>query len=355
MRQTARKVLGLGWALALGACADEVTDDGGQANNGGNNAAVNNSAVNNGDNNGTVNNSDPNNSDPNNSTNNSGVNNGGENSVVLPDVNSTHPRPDEDTTPDPSCPAAWVVFMEGFVYDDDGQGVAGAKAQVCVRNPADRLLCLTPSDTESDGFFRVLLPPNARCVSEATLRSLKPGADSSTTYCHAAAPQGQPVITLSEPLVLFDTERAVELPPAGDGGAQREVVFADGLALDVIPDNFFGGGDGYDGLAVRKLSPGGLCFLEGQPTPEAVYAFSPEGDIDGEGFPVRIPNEANKAPGSQVQLYVLGGLGCTLTDGTILEEASWHNFGTATVSADGTTIESDEGSSLPCLTWFGYR
>ena len=36
------------------------------------------------------------------------------------------------------------------------------------------------------------------------------------------------------------------------------------------------------------------------------------------------------------------------------QEGEWVPFGTGTVSADGTTIESDAGSGLPCLTWFGY-
>ena len=58
-----------------------------------------------------------------------------------------------------------------------------------------------------------------------------------------------------------------------------------------------------------------------------------------------------QASGTDVSLWVLGGLDCTLANDTHLEEGDWHRFGTATVSGDGSRIEGDP---LPCLNWVGY-
>jgi hypothetical protein len=331
--------------LVLGACADpaEVDDDLNTAANNGSN--TNNGAVNNGTNNGAVNNganNGANNGGPvNNGTNNGGpVNNGGRN----------NDRPEVDMTPDPSCAATWAVFFEGFVVDEQGRPVQGAKAQMCVRNPADRLLCLNPVDTEADGFFSIIVPENARCVAEATMRSLKPGADVSTFYCHVEAEDA--VVLLDSPAVLFPTQRPAALPPEGDINQERTVTFSDGLELDVTPFDFFGT---YGDLAAARIDPAELCFLEGQDTPRGVYAFSPEGDIDGEGFPVRIPNSDGLAPGTAVDLFVLGGLSCTLANGQSVAESEWAKFGTARVSGDGAMIVSDPGVGVPCLGWLGWR
>ena len=89
--------------------------------------------------------------------------------------------------------------------------------------------------------------------------------------------------------------------------------------------------------------------------PDGLWAFWPESAVDGVGFPVRIPNTGNLAAGTQVDLFVLGGLECNLDDGTHVPEGVWSQYGTGTVRADGAVIESDAGSGLPCFTWFGYR
>ncbi len=310
----------------------------------GNNTASNNNPNNN-PNNTSNNSNNSNNTDPNNNSNhNDGPFNSGS-----PRNND---RPNVDTTPDPACIADWRVFYEGFVTDP-GLNPLFAKAQLCVRNPQDLLVCLAPADADaSDGFFSIAVPENNRCVAEATMRSLVPGADSSTFYCHIEGEASEPIVRLDFPVVIHPTERATTLPPEGDTTASRTVVFGDGLEIDVVPDDFFAS---YERLAANEVDPSDLCFLEGKDEPMAVYAFSPEGDIDGAGFPVRLPNTKGLAAGAIVDLYVLGGLSCTLADGTALAEAEWAQFGTGTVTEDGSMIASDPGSNLPCVNWMGYK
>ena len=103
----------------------------------------------------------------------------------------------------------------------------------------------------------------------------------------------------------------------------------------------------------------GLCFLQGQPAVESLYAFSPEGTVEinaamNKGpFSVRIPNSTNIAAGTQVKLFQLGGIGCKTPAGDEIKEAEWHEIGTGTVNMAGTHIESDPGNGLTCTTWLG--
>jgi len=58
------------------------------------------------------------------------------------------------------------------------------------------------------------------------------------------------------------------------------------------------------------------------------------------------------AAGAKVDFHFLGGVGCKI-DGELVKEGAWVNFGTGTVSDDGTTIASDEDSGLTCVSWLG--
>ncbi len=268
------------------------------------------------------------------------------------------PGPEVNTAPDPGCASNTIGFVAGYVVDEGGRPVAGAKAQTCLRlNPAGNLLCLAPSDTATDGTFSIVIPDNARCADLITARVLVPLADQSTQYCHVGLPpDDSAVLTISEPIVLYPTVRATTLPPLGDADAARAVVFEDGLSIDVTPSKYFAAGEGYAGLAAGEIDPNGkgLCFLEGQSV-DALYAFSPEGDVLNGAFPIRVPNKTALAPGAKVSMFVLGGLDCHLADGTLVEEAEWHEYGTGTVDQAGQFIVSDPSGHLPCLTWFGYK
>jgi len=114
--------------------------------------------------------------------------------------------------------------------------------------------------------------------------------------------------------------------------------------------------DSYEELAATRLAPttDGLCFLDAPESLEAVYAFSPEGDLKESTAALRIPNSTGLAADTVVDLYVLGGLSCSLASGAKVKEGDWVKFGQATVSSDGSVIEASGENGLPCINWFGY-
>ena len=256
-----------------------------------------------------------------------------------------------DPTRDPSCQAGtWITGVAGTLQTSAGAPLADAFAQVCLRLESDFLVCLRPTPSCADGRYVANVPENARCVASAALRALLPEPGFATTYCHMELPAQGTVLESAVPVPLYPVTAPADLPPEGDRSAARSITFAGGLEVELTPAAFF---EPYAELAAVRL-PEQVerpCFLPEQPF-DAVWGLAPEADIDGEGFPIRIPNEHQLPAGTVVDLFVLGGLSCHLADGTLIPEADWETFGTATVNAEGTFIE---GGRLPCLNWFAYR
>ena len=259
-----------------------------------------------------------------------------------------------DTTRAADCPAdvAWVAQINGSVRFDDETPAEGAKVQTCVRTNAGQLLCLSPVDASAEGAFSATIPSTARCMHRATSRVLLPLTDNGTLYCEVELPLDAAVVDLDFDYTLFGTTPATTLPERGDESAVRTVVFADGLEIDVIPQQTFG--DDYARLAAVAVAGSEVpsCVHKGTLDFEAAYWFSPEGDVAGR-FAMRIPNQTGLPAGTPVELWVQGGLTCAVDD-TTLEEAAWMKFGTAEVDADGATITVDAENGLPCLGTFGY-
>ena len=256
------------------------------------------------------------------------------------------------------CTATWLTHVRGYILAPGGAPQEGARAQVCVRLfPSDNLLCIQPGTADATGMFTVQMPDNARCITQAALRILQPGVGKSTTYCPLPLGGPESVVVVEEPLVVFQTRRAIDLPPEGDTAQSRPIVFDDGLVIEFTPDLYYSGGGLYSNLGGRRVDPAspGLCFLGAENRPVGLYAMYPEGQINLPGFAAHLPNETGLPAGSQVELSVLGGLDCKRPDGTSVPEAGWEAIGTGTVSADGSMIDSDPGVGLPCLTWLGYR
>jgi hypothetical protein len=255
-----------------------------------------------------------------------------------------------DRTADPSCTGAWVVGVRGRVETPSGTGIAGARTQICVVPVGGSLLCLVPPTTDASGAFEAVVTDlSARCVERLTMRVLLPGSPNATTYCEIELDPVDGVIDLESPFVLFPVERPVCLPRESE--EPRTIALADGLELvDLSPEQI----DDYEALAASQHELTGSCTLSRAPEGGFLrsYGFRPESDVEN-GVLVRLPNSAGLDPGARVDLYLLGGLATELADGTPVEEGEWRNFGSGTVSADGTTIESD--ARLTVLTWLAYR
>ncbi|HHH27777.1 MAG TPA: hypothetical protein ENK57_05445 [Polyangiaceae bacterium] len=253
----------------------------------------------------------------------------------------------EDMTPDPACPASWVVGVTGRVETAAGVGVENARAQFCVRlYPDDRLVCLAPPRTDANGDFVIIVPLELRCLNRAAMRAIAPGMPFATSYCPVVFPAGSdPVFNITEPYVVHPVTAAT-VPPVGDETAARDVVFDSGLVLNLAPDDFVT--QDYLELAGASVPVAATsCFADGVSI-DGAYVFKPEDEITG-GAAVSIPNTTGLAPGAVVDLRILGGLETRQLDGTEVEEGELALIGTATVSADGTMLVGD--NRVPYLSW----
>jgi hypothetical protein len=262
---------------------------------------------------------------------------------------------------DPACEGAYVSEVRGWITDEVGEPMAGAKIQICIRvYETGMLLCLQPKDTVSGGYFSVNVPETSRCMSEMATRALVPRVAFAPIYCHAdlEGERSDAVLRLNDPLVLYQTRPTMRFDDLGDTSAPHTVDLPGDVTLTLTPDDLYG--PTIETLGGRALSPDapGLCFLgeaEG-PAFDGVYAFAPEGDLTGSTATLRFPNDAGYDPGADVELYVLGNLDCSIEGmSEPLEESSWTRQGRATVDASGEWIESAADGGLPCLSWFGYR
>ncbi|MGE0790831.1 MAG: hypothetical protein AB7S26_34470 [Sandaracinaceae bacterium] len=258
---------------------------------------------------------------------------------------------------DPSCGAAgaWVVGVSGQVVDDTGAPIEGAFTQLCLRSyPDDALTCLAPPMTAVDGSFAIVIPEAFRCLSRAVMRVLAPTRPLGTTYCpveFAAGTEG--IVALDDPFVLYAVSPPAGLPDPGDLTMPREIAFADGLKMTFAPDDLSLSTD-YADLASGVVGPSATECFAAPGALDGAYVFWPETSIEG-GTPVSIPNTGALAPGTVVDLFVLGGLQIYLLDGTLLEEAELATIGTATVSTDGASIDSDVGTLVPALNWLAWK
>ena len=254
------------------------------------------------------------------------------------------------------CSGSWVEEARGWVVDELGAPLEGAKVQLCVRvAESGALLCLIPSDSSADGSFRIDIPVDARCMAEATFRSLIPRERFATAYCHAevSAVSDDAALRINEPFVLYQTRPAL----SQEAGAELYTSsFAGDVSVSFNADDLYG--PQADELWARSLAPNapGLCFLEADgPQIDAVFAFSPEGDLSGSNAAVVVPNSAGYEPMTELALYALGNLDCSVVgQDEGIEEGAWVQVGTATVDATGARIEASAAQGLPCLNWFGY-
>ncbi len=257
-----------------------------------------------------------------------------------------------DTTPDPSCMGEWVATIGGRVENLEGMGIDDARAQVCIRNAANSLTCLRPTATCDGGKWEALVPEFVRCASSLVMHSFVVDRPYADTYCLSGVAGLGPRVSLPEPTKLYATTPVVTVPPLGDATMPRRLDFEGDLQIDIIPEMMF---FGYEDLAAVRL-PGDIsplpCFVSGTDNFDALYGFSPSINIGGaEGFAFKI-NATGLSEGTMVDLFVLGGLDCRLTEEveSIVDEAVWENYSTVAVAADGSI-----SGNLPCFNWFAYK
>lgn len=261
-----------------------------------------------------------------------------------------------DTTRDPACTEGnWVVQLSGEVLDQNENGVSEARVQICVRtSPDEQFLCLQPKQVNADGSFAYVFPDPARCVYKATARVFVPTGDTTTAYCHLDLREDVPLLEVGHPYTLVNTAAPTTLPTLGAGDAIHTLVFSDGLEVDVQPDLLgFGYETIYPTLAAAFLSSDSAAIcLEPDLGIDFVgfYGFSPENNVQGAPYTMRIPTAGLTLTGTSVDIYALGGLTCKTEDDELIPEGDWVKVATGTVSSDGTYIESD---ALNCFGTIG--
>ena len=288
-------------------------------------------------------------------------------STPLPEPVATSMMPPEaiaepgEGAVDDSCEGNYFNEVRGWVVDEVGEPMVGAKVQLCVRDYATATLaCLSPQTTRTGGYFKVPVTESTRCMLSATLRAIVPRVAFAPMYCHGSFENdtGDGVLRLNDPIVLYQTRPAENTTSENSESNDVSVVFNSDLQMSFDGTSLYG--PTVDELGGRSVAPDapGLCFLdhsESAPQIDGVYAFAPEGDFTNSSAKISFPNTMGYAPGEEIQLYVLGNLDCSIEGMTeSLEEGDWVPVATATVDMGGARIQTMDGAGIPCLSWLGY-
>lgn len=258
----------------------------------------------------------------------------------------------QDRRPDPACTAHWVAGVRGRVRDQHGEPLTSGHVQMCLRTEDGAQLCLQPNEIDAEGWYRVVLDPEIRCLQQVTLRVTQIGQPRSTTFCRTTMIPAYGLLDVEEDLVLHDLETPLEHPPVGDATSMRTVRFPSGLELDVRPGDLEFP-DIYEQLVAGPVDPTTAgCFAEHAPPMLAFWAFGPEAGV-APGAPLRIPETRGLPEGTSVELWIVGGTFTRLASGEDVEEGELVPYGTGTVQ--GGFVVPDVGSELPYLSWLGYR
>jgi hypothetical protein len=252
-----------------------------------------------------------------------------------------------------------VRYLTGLVTDETGCPLGCAKAQICIEvAPSGDFLCLRPESTDSTGRFEVELIGDNNCISRGAMRIFHATDSMAPMYPHVNLESDSAHLDFGDAFTLHYTDAPASLPTATDNDTSYTVEFSGGLEMEVTPSKMSAGSSKYANLSsiyVPSTDASSLVFTDDASSFEGFYGFSPEGDVIGGGFTVRIPNSTNLAAGAAVDLYALGGIACTLPNGDHITEGELANVGSGSVSADGETITFPEDVVLPCMTWMAYK
>ena len=286
-----------------------------------------------------------------------------------PEPSTTEPEPSDGGEPEPSpepepqelaeCDAVDPVqTVEGSVVDENGAGIEGAIAQMCVRNESDRLSCLAPSTADANGEVLTYIPTSTQCAVKLTVRTLLPNGGRASMYCRADL-SSTSMNTLSlDPIALPTLTAAADLPDVGDEDSVRDVALDDNVTLRIAPGDIYPGD--YDLLGSRVVVPADLspCIRDGLPEGVShVLLLGPEGNANnGVGLVVDAASLLGAQPDDSVDMFALGVLGCMDAQDadTLVEEGTWAPVqGPFVVDADGSVATNDV--AIPCVGAVAFR
>lgn len=271
----------------------------------------------------------------------------------------------EEWTPPPPCigpdvpciseachgPPFALECVGGWILDGAGDPIPGQGVAPCANGT-----CYLGS-TRDDGWFAVALPSDPPIWSiqfsfPGTGPRLRP-------YCHVTALCDGDV-HLCRAFVLYEGPTSGTTIPEGTLTGEIRIEAADGAALvlpagaeiEIAPSS-----DPWMALSRYPTEENLPCFVDPASPPLALYAVTPPATYVFEpgthtmmNAGLDIPNTTGLAAGTEVDVFVLGGVYTTHID---LEEGDWERLAGATVSTDGTRIRTASGEGIGYLTWFG--
>lgn len=252
-----------------------------------------------------------------------------------------------------ACSAVAVAEVHGGLVDPDGAGLEGATVGLCIRAEQHgrvTFVCLRPVTAGPDGRWTVTVPEALQCVHSATVRLAAEGF--ATTYCPVTLDGGQPTIEAPEWRLL---PMPADPPTWGPGDEEINLAADDGATVSLRPSDL---DPELDPAAVRfrRVDPvlERPCFLPDGREPENLYVLEPESAVVRPGgLPARLRAGGGSPEGTEVSLYLLGGLHTSL-DGAPVAEGAWVPFADSVVE-DEAVVPTPDGDGIPQLGWLGVE
>lgn len=248
-----------------------------------------------------------------------------------------------------------VSSASGTAVDDQGVPIPDLFAVLCVSMPGGSSTCLSPTRTNHAGAFEIALPEDKQCVTTAALQINSPSdLTRLPLYCEIDL-RGGGNVALANPLKL-PVAMPCDRDPLGEKTQPHGIRCPGSVTLSVVPADMWLFDVTYQDIRVAKwdASLGWPCFVDPAAPPDALFAFAPSVEVSSaSAVQASFLNEYALAPGTTVDLYAVGGAASQRWDGSHVPEGAFEPIGTATVTADGTAIQTDDG--LPFLTWVGYK
>jgi hypothetical protein len=234
-------------------------------------------------------------------------------------------RPRDDMTPEN---ARCVTTVRVHVEDDGAQPLANLDVTVCGN------ICLYGT-TDAHGDARVVID---RFIAEPAVGLH--GRATHTSYYQRF--DGEGAVDVGTLVLHRWTGDAVPLASARAGPIDLEIPKDADVVLDltlVTPEEKL--------LRARSIPLAEAPPFARVPGLASLVAIAPFGTSIAPGARVTLANDAHLAPGAAVDLFV---------HTTTFGDGPWAGFirvASAHVSADGASIRSDDGQSIPELSWIG--